>query len=58
MKTNKTINKNPSVNREHPKDLIEEYQAKFKVLFDHVSSGVAIYEARKDGEVFVFVDFN
>ncbi|MHC4641206.1 MAG: PAS domain-containing protein [Planctomycetota bacterium] len=58
MKTNKTKIKNPSVNMEHPENLIEEYQAKFKVLFDNVSSGVAIYEARNDGEDFVFVDFN
>ena len=36
----------------------KEYQAKLKVLFDNVSSGVAIYEARNDGEDFVFVDFN
>ena len=35
-----------------------EWKAKFEVLFDHVSSGVAIYEARNDGEDFVFVDFN
>ncbi|MEJ2701596.1 MAG: PAS domain S-box protein [Sedimentisphaerales bacterium] len=31
---------------------------KFGVLFDHVSSGVAIYEAKNEGEDFVFVDFN
>jgi len=37
---------------------LKESQAKFDVLFDSVSSGVAIYEARNDGEDFVFVDFN
>jgi PAS domain S-box-containing protein len=37
---------------------LKECQAKFQVLFDHVCSGVAIYEARNDGEDFVFVDFN
>jgi PAS domain S-box-containing protein len=37
---------------------LKEYQAKFKVLFENVCSGVAIYEARNDGEDFVFVDFN
>jgi PAS domain S-box-containing protein len=36
----------------------KEYQAKFKVLFESVCSGVAIYEARNNGEDFVFVDFN
>ena len=41
-----------------PDDELKEYQAKFKALFDNVSSGVAIYEARNDGEDFVFVDFN
>jgi PAS domain S-box-containing protein len=39
-------------------DEAKEYQAKFKVLFENVCSGVAIYEARNDGEDFVFVDFN
>jgi len=44
--------------QQHPEDELKEYQAKFKALFDNVSSGVAIYEARNDGEEFVFVDFN
>ena len=44
--------------QQHPEDELKEYQAKFKTLFDNVSSGVAIYEARNDGEEFVFVDFN
>jgi PAS domain S-box-containing protein len=33
-------------------------ESKFRVLFDNVSSGVAIYEARDDGKDFVFTDFN
>jgi PAS domain S-box-containing protein len=37
---------------------LKEWKAKFEVLFDHVSSGVAIYEAVNDGEDFIFVDFN
>ena len=44
--------------QQHPEDEVKEYQAKFKALFDNVCSGVAIYEARNDGEDFVFVDFN
>jgi len=44
--------------QQHPEEELKEYQAKFKALFDNVSSGVAIYEARNDGEDFVFVDFN
>jgi PAS domain S-box-containing protein len=44
--------------QQHPEDELKEHQAKFKALFDNVCSGVAIYEARNDGEEFVFVDFN
>ena len=33
-------------------------EIKHKALFDNMSSGVAIYQARNDGEDFVFVDFN
>jgi len=33
-------------------------QIKYKALFDNISSGVAIYEVRDNGEDFVFVDFN
>ncbi|HUW17998.1 MAG TPA: hypothetical protein VMW16_01700 [Sedimentisphaerales bacterium] len=33
-------------------------EAKLKVLMENVSSGVAIYEARNNGEDFVFKDFN
>ncbi|MHC4572728.1 MAG: PAS domain-containing protein [Planctomycetota bacterium] len=33
-------------------------EEKLKVLFENVSSGVAIYEAINDGEDFVFRDFN
>ena len=42
----------------HPEEELKEYQAKYKVLFENVCSGVAIYEARNDGEDFVFVDLN
>jgi len=44
--------------QQYPEDELKEHQAKFKALFDNVCSGVAIYEARNDGEEFVFVDFN
>jgi PAS domain S-box-containing protein len=39
-------------------DKASECEAKFRVLFDNVSSGVAIYAAKNDAEDFVFVDFN
>ncbi len=45
-------------NKRDIKNQPEEWKAKFEVLFDHVNSGVAIYEAVRDGEDFIFVDFN
>ena len=44
--------------QEHLQDELELCKAKLKVLFENVSSGVAIYEARNAGEDFVFKDFN
>ncbi len=58
METNNGKNGKPCGGQQHTEDGLKEYQAKFKALFDNVSSGVAIYEARNDGEDFVFVDFN
>jgi len=55
-KHNKKVS--PSGSELHPEEELKEYQAKFKVLFENVCSGVAIYEARNDGKDFVFVDFN
>jgi PAS domain S-box-containing protein len=55
-KHNKKVS--PSSNEPNPEEELKEYQAKFKGLFENVCSGVAIYEARNDGEDFVFVDFN
>jgi PAS domain S-box-containing protein len=58
MGTNRNKKVSPSSSELHPEEELKEYQAKFKVLFENVCSGVAIYEARNDGEDFVFVDFN
>jgi PAS domain S-box-containing protein len=58
MGTSKSKKGKPRNNDRHAANELKEYQAKFQVLFDHVCSGVAIYEARNDGEDFVFVDFN
>jgi len=44
--------------RQDAQGRIEDWQAGFKVLFDNVCSGVAIYEAKDGGEDFIFVDFN
>ena len=38
--------------------LIEQSEGRYRELFDHMSSGVAVYEVRADGEDFVFADFN
>ena len=57
MRTNRDKTK-PGNSGHSPEEELKEYQAKFKVLFENVCSGVAIYEARNDGEDFVFVDFN
>ena len=58
MEVDKGKKPNHSGTQQHPENKLKEYEAKFKVLFDNVSSGVAIYEARNEGEDFVFVDFN
>jgi PAS domain S-box-containing protein len=58
MGTNKGRKGAPHNDNRRAEEELREYQAKFQVLFDHVCSGVAIYEARNDGEDFVFVDFN
>ncbi len=38
--------------------LIEHSEKRYRELFDSMSSGVAVYEARVDAEDFVFADFN
>ena len=58
MGSNKNKKDKPRSNDLHTIDELKEYQARFQVLFDHVCSGVAIYEARNGGEDFVFADFN
>ena len=58
MKTNRGKKVKPCSGSLHPEKELEEFQEKFKVLFDNVCSGIAIYEARNDGEDFIFVDFN
>jgi len=58
MKANSGKKKSLHSNRQHPKEELKEYQARFRTLFDSVCSGVAIYEAKNDGEDFIFVDFN
>jgi len=58
MGTDKNKKDKPRNNDRHIEEELKECQAGFQVLFDHVCSGVAIYEVRNGGEDFVFVDFN
>jgi PAS domain S-box-containing protein len=58
METDNDKKANHRSGQHHVDNELKEFQAKFRVLFDNVSSGVAIYEARNDGEDFVFVGFN
>ena len=37
---------------------LQESEERYRAFFDHMSDGVAIYEARNEGEDFIFVDFN
>jgi PAS domain S-box-containing protein len=44
--------------RKQAEQAIKENEARFRGMFDHMSSGVAIYKAVDDGDDFVFLDFN
>ena len=58
MKKRSSKSNRPPRKRKRVENELKLHEAKFKVLFDNVSSGVATYEARDDGEDFVFTDFN
>jgi PAS domain S-box-containing protein len=58
MAANNTNNKKPRTSKKVVKQELDECEVKFQVLFDNISSGVAIYETKNDGQDFVFVDFN
>jgi PAS domain S-box-containing protein len=40
------------------KEELRASQMRYKALFDHLNSGVAVYEAIDDGNDFIFLDFN
>jgi two-component system, cell cycle sensor histidine kinase and response regulator CckA len=44
--------------REKAEKALEENEARYRTLFENIDNGVAIYRAIRDGEDFVFVDFN
>ncbi|MBN1973680.1 MAG: PAS domain S-box protein [Sedimentisphaerales bacterium] len=58
MAAKNTKNKKPRISKRHLRKELEECEVKFQVLFDNVSSGVAIYETKNDGQDFIFADFN
>ena len=37
---------------------LRESEQRYQTLFDHIRSGVAVYQAVDDGDDFIFVDFN
>ena len=51
-------NKKPRSRKKHIEKERDDCRVLVQILFDNVSSGIAIYEAVNDGEDFIFVDFN
>ena len=39
-------------------EALRQAETRFRALFEHMSSGVAVYEVKEDGNDFVFKDFN
>ena len=37
---------------------LHESETRYRVMFQHMGSGVAVYETRDNGETFIFKDFN
>jgi len=58
MAAKNTNNKKPRASKKIIKKELSECEVKFQVLFNNVSSGVAIYETKNEGQDFTFVDFN
>ncbi len=58
MAAKNTKNEKTHESKKVIKKELSECEVKFQVLFDNVSSGVAIYEARNDGQDFIIADFN
>jgi len=44
--------------RKQAEDKLRESESQYRELFNNISSGVAIYEVRDDGNDFIFKDFN
>ena len=46
------------IKRKQTEELIRESESRFRELFNHMSSGVAVYEAKDNGKDFIIKDFN
>jgi PAS domain S-box-containing protein len=44
--------------RKQAEEALRESEERFHQIFDNMNSGVAVYEATKDGQDFIFKDFN
>jgi len=44
--------------RKQTEQVIQESESRFRELFNHMSSGVAVYEAKDNGKDFIIKDFN
>jgi len=44
--------------RRQAEEELKQSEARFRSLFDHMPSGVAVYQARNDGEDFITLDIN
>lgn len=49
---------NDLTERKQTEQVIRESESRFKELFNHMSSGVAVYEAKDNGKDFIIKDFN
>ncbi len=58
MAAKNTKNLKLGISEKSISDELNECEVKFEVLFNNVSSGVAIYETKNDGQDFLIVDFN
>ncbi|MGD1153821.1 MAG: PAS domain S-box protein [Syntrophales bacterium] len=44
--------------RKRAEEALHESETRYRAMFQHMGSGVAVYETRDDGETFIFKDFN